>query len=151
MAKTKIKDHTHKLKKHRFKSGNETFFCVDDCNYKVTPALALGKTTICWRCGESFNLNDYSLRLVKPHCEMCHKSKHAIKNEILPPLSKEVKEQLRNGSWDTGEVTLDYELAKSEIIARGEQVNESLSLSERLKKTTRIDHSKHEDESDEEL
>lgn len=139
---TTIKKHTHKLKKHRFKSGNETFFCVDDCNYKVTPALALGKTIICWRCGESFKMNDYSLRLVKPHCEMCHKSKNGKSNDTpiftptldIAPSFADIPEHL-----------------VKELIEETYDAEAPLSLSERLKKTTQIDHSKHEDESDEEL
>jgi len=62
--------HNHKLKRHRFKSGNEVYFCaLPECTYKITPALALGKRAICWRCGESFIMGDYSIRLAKPHCD----------------------------------------------------------------------------------
>ena len=73
---TKIQ-HVHKYKRLRYKSGNEIFFCaLPDCNQKINPALALGKRSICWRCGESFIMTEYSLRLAKPHCESCHKSKN---------------------------------------------------------------------------
>ena len=69
-------NHSHKLKKHSFKSGNAFFFCtLPDCNFKINPALSLGKRTICWRCGKEFLMTEYSLRLVKPHCEACHKTK----------------------------------------------------------------------------
>lgn len=69
-------NHIHKLKKHQFKSGNAFFFCtLPDCNFKMNPALSLGKRAICWRCNQSFILNEYSIRLVKPHCEACHKPK----------------------------------------------------------------------------
>lgn len=71
------KKHTHKLKKVKYKSGNQVLFCVlEDCSFKINPALALGKKSICWRCDKEFNLNEYSIRLVKPHCEECHKSKN---------------------------------------------------------------------------
>lgn len=73
MAKEK---HVHKLKKHSFKSGNQVFFCaLPDCHCKFAPALVLGKRCICWRCGEEFIMNEYSLRLTKPHCTNCHKPK----------------------------------------------------------------------------
>jgi hypothetical protein len=75
MAKTE--KHVHKLKRITYRSGNTTFFCALDCNYKINPALALGKKSICWRCAEEFILNEYSLRLAKPHCEKCHKSKNS--------------------------------------------------------------------------
>lgn len=74
MNKTK---HTHKLKRITYKSGNTMYFCVLDCNFKISPALALGKKSICWRCGHEFIMSEYSLRLAKPHCEGCHKPKNA--------------------------------------------------------------------------
>lgn len=136
MSQTQVKKHIHKIKLHKYKSGNMTYFCVDDCNYKVTPALALGKIVLCWRCGEKFKMNEYSLRLVKPHCENCHKSKH-LSNEAAKVMnsdingtridwdekSEEVKESIRNGSWDT-----------------------NISLTDRLKQAT-----KQENEEEEEL
>lgn len=74
---TEKKDkHIHKFKRLRYKSGNEIFFCaLPDCTAKINPALALGKRSICWRCGKIFEMNEYSLRLAKPHCEACHKPK----------------------------------------------------------------------------
>lgn len=79
MAKS---NHVCKFKRLRYKSGNEVFFCtMPDCQKKMNPALCLGKRSICWRCGEEFILNEYSLRLAKPHCENCHKPKNQ-KNEI---------------------------------------------------------------------
>ena len=86
---TKLKNkHVHKFKKHTYKSGTSVYFCAQpDCSVKINPALALGKMTICWRCGEAFQMNDYSIRLVKPHCMNCHKSKkelnHSIRNEAI--------------------------------------------------------------------
>lgn len=74
-SKTKEK-HIHKFKLHKFNSGNSVFFCaLPDCSKKLKPALCLGKECICWRCGNSFILTEYALRLVKPHCEDCHKPK----------------------------------------------------------------------------
>lgn len=68
--------HVCKFKKIRYKSGNEVFFCtLPDCNKKMNPKLALGKKCLCWRCEQEFILNEYSLRLVKPHCERCHRAK----------------------------------------------------------------------------
>jgi hypothetical protein len=68
--------HIHKFKRLTYKSGNQIFFCtLPDCSQKINPALALGKRSICWRCEEPFIMTEYSLRLAKPHCENCHKSK----------------------------------------------------------------------------
>lgn len=66
------RDHIHKLKLHRYKNGTQVFFCIDDCDYRIGRELALGKLTRCHRCGNPFQLNQYSLSLVKPHCEACH-------------------------------------------------------------------------------
>jgi hypothetical protein len=69
--------HIHKLRRYKFKSGNVIYHCtLPDCSYKSAPALAIGKRSICNRCGEQFILTDYSVRLAKPHCENCHKSKN---------------------------------------------------------------------------
>ena len=78
MAKATIEKHIHKLKKIRYKTtGAAVLFCaLPDCSYKINPILALGKRSICWRCGNSFILNEYALRLAKPHCESCHRSKN---------------------------------------------------------------------------
>lgn len=71
--------HVHKLKRHTYKTGNTVFFCaMPDCSYKTATALALGKRCICWRCGEPFIMNEYSVRLAKPHCEKCHKPKEPL-------------------------------------------------------------------------
>src|SRR5216683_5297533 len=68
--------HTHKLKRVRFKTGNAIFFCaLPDCSYKIQPPFALGKRSICWRCGNEFIMDEYTLRLAKPHCTSCHKPK----------------------------------------------------------------------------
>ena len=84
----KMEKHIHKLKRVRFKSGNSFYFCaLPDCSFKVNPALALGKRSICWRCGESFIINEYALRLAKPHCDKCHMPKHY--DDGLPPATTE--------------------------------------------------------------
>lgn len=59
-----------------YKTGSSIYFCVlPDCGYKVATQLALGKRAICWRCHNEFQMNDYSIRLAKPHCDKCHKRK----------------------------------------------------------------------------
>lgn len=71
--------HIHKLKRHTYKSGNQVYFCtLPDCNFKLGVEFALGKVSICWRCEEPFRMNEYSIRLAKPHCEKCHGTKSAV-------------------------------------------------------------------------
>ena len=78
MAKFQEK-HIHKFRRLKYKSGNSIFFCaLPDCNQKINISLALGKRSICWRCEEPFIMSEYSLRLAKPHCSNCHKTKKEI-------------------------------------------------------------------------
>ena len=82
MAKEK---HIHKLKRLKYKSGNTIFFCaLPDCTYKTNVYLALGKRSLCWRCGEPFVMDEYNLRLAKPHCNNCHKPKKSEDKEEAP-------------------------------------------------------------------
>ena len=84
--------HTHKLKRLKYKSGNTIFFCaLPDCLFKTNIALALGKKSICWRCGNEFIMSEYDLRLAKPHCPACHKGKN-IKGVVF----QEVREAAEN-------------------------------------------------------
>jgi hypothetical protein len=66
--------HIHKLKKHKYKTGNVIFHCVlPDCYFKIEAPLALGKESLCHMCGEPFIMNEYTLKLSKPHCVNCGK------------------------------------------------------------------------------
>ena len=89
MTKT---EHIHKFKRLIYKSGNSIFFCATpDCKQKISIPLALGKRSICWRCGEPFVMNEYSLRLAKPHCGACHKAK---KNDSLESLISNIPQEV---------------------------------------------------------
>lgn len=68
--------HIHKLRKHKYPTGNAVFFCtLPDCHYKIEVPLALGKRSLCNICGDEFIMNEYTLKLVKPHCPNCGKVK----------------------------------------------------------------------------
>lgn len=76
-----IKKHPHRLKRHKFRNGEWIYFCtLDDCTFRAKTELVLGKTAQCWRCGNPFPMNEYSVRLMKPHCQDCTKGKK--KNQI---------------------------------------------------------------------
>ena len=82
----RIQSHTHKLKRHTYRStGSKVFFCVLDCGFKVDQGLALGKKTICWRCGSETSINEYSIRLAKPICMSCKKTKVETKSQVTGP------------------------------------------------------------------
>ena len=127
MAKT---SHVHKFKRLRYKSGNEIFFCcLPDCNQKINISLALGKRSICWRCGAEFIMSDYSIRLAKPHCENCHKPKKEVKGEDNIERNPD------------GSITYGLERYQGE-----EGLALELSLSERLQQTIKQPQIEEEDE-----
>lgn len=87
----KAEKHTHKLRRHKFKTGNTVYFCMlPDCNFKIAQPFALGKRSICHRCGEPFVMNEYSVRLAKPHCEDCHQTKAEITNETAIQMANDL-------------------------------------------------------------
>ena len=94
------KNHVHKFKRHRYKSGNEIYFCVDEtCTTKISPPLAVGKKAICWRCGEPFVMGEYTVRLARPHCDKCHKPKNAevkVFVTLQEPAEKPITNSLRD-------------------------------------------------------
>lgn len=64
--------HVHKFRRHAYKTGNKVFFCtLPDCNFKIEVPLSFGKSCICNRCGNAFQINEYSIRMANPHCNDC--------------------------------------------------------------------------------
>lgn len=97
--------HIHKLKKHKYKNGTAVYFCINDCNFKVEAPLALGKEVLCNICSQPFIMNEYSLKLTKPHCGNCGKVKvkgddgkgHFInKRSANPQILSEIAEDTTN-------------------------------------------------------
>lgn len=103
----KSANHTHKLKKHKYKTGNSVFFCtLPSCHYKIEVPLAVGKESLCNICGEPFILNETSLKLVRPHCSNCGRRevkdaegrKHYVKkigNNILSDVAADHTQSLK--------------------------------------------------------
>ncbi len=112
------KNHTHKLRRLTYKTGNSVYFCtLPDCYFKIATKLSLGKKSICHRCGSEFVMNDYSIRLAKPHCDKCHKSKHT---------DESVNESLDINISPATNVTLQEVLANKEIkLAEIEEIESS--------------------------
>lgn len=106
MAKRQI--HVHKLKRHKYPTGNAVYFCIlPDCHFKIEVALALGKRTLCNTCGEEFIINEYTLKLARPHCDGCGKVKvkdssgevryvKKVANKILAGVAENTTDSLRN-------------------------------------------------------
>ena len=101
-------NHSHKLRRHQYKSGNKVYFCIlPDCNFKVDVALALGKKCICNLCGNEFIMNEYTIKLARPHCESCSKQKvkgldgksHFVRRgttRVLASVAEESSDELRS-------------------------------------------------------
>lgn len=71
----KVQEHTHKLKRHTYPNGTRVYFCINDCTFKVEAAFALGKIVLCNICNQPFVMNEYSIKLARPHCNNCGKMK----------------------------------------------------------------------------
>lgn len=126
MAKSAVQKHVHKVKRLRFKSGNSMYFCtLPDCYFKLNPALILGKKVICWRCGEEFIMNEYSVRLARPHCERCHKTKEIRMSSELEemfvnaPLIQEEKAALSLAEKFAN--TIKSKLASNAVASEGDE------------------------------
>lgn len=76
-----VQKHVHKFRRHTYKkSGSTVFFCtLPDCTFKIDVPLAIGKRCLCNMCDKEFLLNEYAIRLVKPHCNDC--SRITIRDE----------------------------------------------------------------------
>ncbi len=65
--------HIHRYEKTILgKNGYTVFRCnLPSCTHYVAANLALGRLTICNRCGEQMILDKRAARLTKPHCVNC--------------------------------------------------------------------------------
>lgn len=70
---SKVKDHPHRLRRTSYTNGTKVYFCTNDCSYKIEVQFALGKVVECNICGQPFPMNEYSIKLAKPHCNACGK------------------------------------------------------------------------------
>lgn len=99
-----VRKHSHLLKRLRYKTGTEIYFCTLDCSYKIECALALGKVSICNLCGNEFVLNDYHVTLARPHCNDCSKTKvkgtdgknHFIRRGNIPVLDSVAEDKVND-------------------------------------------------------
>jgi len=84
------KKHHHKLKRHTYRNGEQVYFCVLDCTFRVKCELAEGLIVICHRCDKPFAMTQSSCELAKPHCNNCTRSKKREADEILAALEPEL-------------------------------------------------------------
>jgi hypothetical protein len=70
----------HKVHKYvRVRLGSKNYIVMKcllpNCPHYIRLELALGRICICWRCNLEFVLNQKHLKLKKPHCDACTKSR----------------------------------------------------------------------------
>jgi hypothetical protein len=64
----------HKYKKELLGHDWAVFRCVlPDCPHYVPLRLAIGRISLCWRCGAGFVMTGKHTKLTKPHCDECTK------------------------------------------------------------------------------
>jgi len=100
-----IQKHTHKLRRHIYKTGATIFFCcLPDCHFKIDAALAIGKKTLCFLCGSEFILDEYTYKLMKPSCNNCRKMKikgpdgkgHFVRKSNIPIIASIAEDETEN-------------------------------------------------------
>lgn len=118
----KLQSHLHKLRRHKYSSGNAVFFCISpDCHYRIDVGLALGKRAACNICGNEFIMNEYTIKLAKPHCSDCGKVKikdaegrnryvKKVTNKILTGVVVEASEDLRSRLSDATNIELEDDI-----------------------------------------
>jgi hypothetical protein len=63
--------HIHKYMRFKFPKGRTAFKCAS-CPHYVFPNMIVGRSSICWRCGMEFIMDERASKLKKPHCD-CRK------------------------------------------------------------------------------
>lgn len=72
-------EHIHKYIRVVYKSGWTIYKCVLNCTHFVDSKQLTGRSCLCWRCGEAFQLNNLHTQLKKPHCNDCRKVRKEVK------------------------------------------------------------------------
>lgn len=90
------KHHVHKYRKVKLgRNGDYVVFAcsLPDCSHFVPADLALGKWSLCWRCGDKFALTEKAVMLSKPHCISCTRGME----EKIPIREVEIDESIFDG------------------------------------------------------
>lgn len=78
---TKAKRHTHKYYRAQLSIGRIWACALPDCNHFMPPhytELIESKSSICWNCGESFEMDKDRMKMDKPQCHSCSPSLDTI-------------------------------------------------------------------------
>lgn len=71
---TKSKRHTHKYYRASTSFGKVWACALPDCNHYMPQhmdSMVTGKNSLCWTCGEQFQLNAINMRDKQPMCDEC--------------------------------------------------------------------------------
>lgn len=77
--------HFHRYEKTILGKNNYVVFrCnLPNCNHYIAEKLAIGKQSICNRCGDTFILDKRAMKFVKPYCVNCVKGKKTPSHDKL--------------------------------------------------------------------
>lgn len=132
----KTASHVHMLKKHKYKTGVEIFFCTLNCNYKVEAPLALGKECACNICGEAFFIDALSIKLIRPHCINCGKKIVIDADGKKSFVRKEKKVKINISMDDVNNSIRSLDGDSNNSVNQVVDNSEALSLKEKLEKAT---------------
>lgn len=114
--------HIHKLQRQRYKNGTKVYFCVLNCSFKIEVGFALGRESICHLCGDQFTMNEYSIKLAKPHCTSCGKRKVYDEDGKPKFIAKSRQEQAIADIGMSSANSLRNRLARAVAIAKDEEL-----------------------------
>lgn len=76
----------HKYRRVKMgKDGSYIVYACAHCTHYLARKLAVGKRSICWKCGQVFEMNSDSITVAKPKCFMCRKGR-----DLMPKLPPEL-------------------------------------------------------------
>jgi hypothetical protein len=63
------KKHVHKYQRIKLPKGKFIFRCMlPDCSHYLFEEFILGKSSICWYCGNPFTIDKTQRERARPHC-----------------------------------------------------------------------------------
>jgi hypothetical protein len=83
--------HPHRL----LLMDKKTWKCtLDGCSFFVHLGLAhilIGKSAVCWGCGDTFTLNEYALKEDQPRCDECRLGNSLDIDQISANIARKIK------------------------------------------------------------
>ena len=79
-----IHEGPHKYIRDKFPNGRRIYKCVLlDCHHYLPEQFIEGKASLCWRCGNVFQISKALADLKRPHCKKCTKVKKTVTTDSV--------------------------------------------------------------------